>query len=388
MFTMNTKLRIPLFSFIILFSLACSTADDATPAEEEEFGQGVKFNSKGALEALDEVDFDETRFDLPASFALDGPPIENQKETSKCVAFSGAYYIIGLYNGVKSSAQNYDKSGSPEYAYAYWKKLNKDNNCDDGSYLFDEGNTEGVADVLQNVGTTSWSQMPFVNGKNCSITTEAQKTQAATNRISGYARLDEDEFKDIGELKSWLYAGYPLWFAVNLDEGFDDIEDAVWNKQNGASQGGHAMTVVGWSDAKKAFKVQNSWGKDFGDNGFVWIDYNYFIKLLIEQDGTIGVLFPSESQKAVFNKLTPASCGNLGWGELSIENKLNKEVYITITGTNYLNDDTSIDAVNQEYYYGIPKGAIKVKVTDTNNVLIKEYPITITQCQQASLVIQ
>jgi Papain family cysteine protease len=386
---MNSNLRITLFSAITLLLGACSTAENAEPATTEEFGQGLKFNSKDALEKLQEIDFDESRFDLPASFALDGPPIENQKQTSKCVAFSGAYYIIGLYNGVKSSAQNYDKAGSPEYAYAYWKKLNGDTNCDEGAYLFDEGNVGGMAEVLKTVGTTSWNTLPFVNGKTCSITSEAQKTLAASNKVSGYAKLDEDEYKDVGELKSWLYAGYPLWFAVNLDEGFDDIDTAVWNKQNGTSQGGHAMTVVGWSDAKKAFKVQNSWGTDFGDNGFVWIGYNYFIELLQEHDGTIGVLFPSESQKAVFNKLTPSSCGNNGWGELSIDNKLNKEVYITISGTsNYLNDDTSIDPANQEYYYGIPKGAIKVKVTDNKNVLIKEYPLTITQCQQATLVIQ
>jgi Papain family cysteine protease len=385
---MNSHLKISLFVSAVFLAFSCSTAGDATPTTPEEFGQGLKFNSLGALEKLKEIDFDETRFDLPASFSLDGPPVENQKQTSKCVAFSGAYYIIGLYNGVKSSAQNFDKSGSPEFAYAYWKKLNGDSNCDEGSYLFDEGNVAGMSEVLKNVGTTSWNQLPFVNGKTCSITTEAQKTSAASNKISDYARLDEDEFKDVGELKSWLYAGYPLWFAVNLDEGFDEIETDVWNKQNGASQGGHAMVVVGWSDAKKAFKIQNSWGTDFGDNGFVWIGYNYFIELLREHDGTIGVLFPSESQKAVFNKLTPSSCGNNGWGELQIENKLNKDVNITLSSGTYLNDDTSIDAQNQEFYYGVPKGSLKVKVTDTNNVLIKEYTVTITQCTQANLVIQ
>ncbi len=33
------------------------------------------------------------------------------------------------------------------------------------------------------------------------------------------------------------------------------------------------MLVVGYSDEMNAFKVVNSWGKDWGNQGFVWIDY-------------------------------------------------------------------------------------------------------------------
>ena len=36
------------------------------------------------------------------------------------------------------------------------------------------------------------------------------------------------------------------------------------------------MLVVGFSDEYNAFKLVNSWGEDWGDNGFVWIDYQAF----------------------------------------------------------------------------------------------------------------
>jgi C1A family cysteine protease len=382
---MKNHFKITLLAVLLSSAISC-TKDETTP-DETNYGTGLKFNSKEALEQQEEVDFDETLFDLPASFAFDGPPIVSQEETSKCVGFSGAYYIVSLYNGVKSSSQNLDKAGSPEFAYAYWKKINKDTNCDEGAYMFDEGDVDGMAETLKNVGTTSWNQVPFVNTKTCTITTESQKSQAASNRISGYARLDEDEYKDVGELKSWIYAGYPLWIAVTLDDGFNDLGTSVWTKQSGASDGGHAMTVVGWDDAKKAFKVANSWGKDWGDKGHAWIGYNYLIKLLQDHDGTIGVLFPNETQKAVFNKLTPSSCGNAGWGELNIENKLAKEVKIVLSAGKYLNDDTSIDANEKEYYYGVPKGSLKVKTYDAKDVFLKEYNVNITQCQSTTLLI-
>jgi Papain family cysteine protease len=365
--------------------IAFSCQKDITPTKEI-FGTGLNPNTPASLEKVPEADFDENKLNLPASFAFDGPPIENQKQTSRCVGFSGAYYIVSLYNGVTSSGQNYDKAGSPEFAYAYYKKINNDD-CNKGCYMFDEGNVDGLADILKNVGTSSWNQTPFANSNTCTITTDAQKTQAASNKIGGYARLDEDEYKLTKELKSWMYAGYPLWFAVNLDDGFEELGSATWSKLIGNQGGGHAMTLVGWDDSRKAFKIANSWGTDLGDKGYWWVDYDYFQVLLAQNGGTIGVLFPNESQKTFFNKLTPSSCGNAAWGELVINNKLTKEVKIVISGTTpvYLNDGTSIDASESESYYGLPKGDLKVKVTDSAGVLIKEVSVTITQCQQAAL---
>jgi Papain family cysteine protease len=174
---------------------------------------------------------------------------------------------------------------------------------------------------------------------------------------------------------------------ADFDDGFQDLGTDTWSKLVGKEGGGHAMTLVGWDDSKKAFKIANSWSKDLGDKGYWWVDYDYFQVLLAKNGGTIGVLFPNESQKAVFNKLTPSSCGNAAWGELIINNKLTKEVKIVISGTtpNYLNDGTSIDASESESYLGLPKGDLKVKVSDSAGVLIKEYSVTITQCQQAAL---
>jgi len=41
------------------------------------------------------------------------------------------------------------------------------------------------------------------------------------------------------------------------------------------------MILCGYDDSKGsggAFKVINSWGTDWGDNGYIWVDYNYFIQ--------------------------------------------------------------------------------------------------------------
>jgi hypothetical protein len=40
----------------------------------------------------------------------------------------------------------------------------------------------------------------------------------------------------------------------------------------------HAMILGGYDDSKNAFRVVNTWDTNWGDHGFIWVDYNFFIK--------------------------------------------------------------------------------------------------------------
>jgi C1A family cysteine protease len=36
------------------------------------------------------------------------------------------------------------------------------------------------------------------------------------------------------------------------------------------------MLAIGYDDARQAFRIQNSWGRGFGDGGYVWLSYEFF----------------------------------------------------------------------------------------------------------------
>ena len=40
---------------------------------------------------------------------------------------------------------------------------------------------------------------------------------------------------------------------------------------------GHAVLIVGYDDEKDAFKIVNSWGSDWGDEGYGWVSYDFFL---------------------------------------------------------------------------------------------------------------
>jgi C1A family cysteine protease len=40
--------------------------------------------------------------------------------------------------------------------------------------------------------------------------------------------------------------------------------------------GGHAQIIIGYDDTKEVFTLENSWGKDFGQDGTCEISYEDF----------------------------------------------------------------------------------------------------------------
>ncbi|NQX86025.1 MAG: hypothetical protein HRT67_08985 [Flavobacteriaceae bacterium] len=77
-------------------------------------------------------------------------------------------------------------------------------------------------------------------------------------------------------MKGLIYENTPIIIAVYLSSEFgktDHFELTAYREYevHYSMDSCHAMLVIGYSDDYNAFKVVNSWGSDWGDNGFIWI---------------------------------------------------------------------------------------------------------------------
>jgi hypothetical protein len=77
-----------------------------------------------------------------------------------------------------------------------------------------------------------------------------------------------------------LFEGKPVIIGMNTPNSFQGLRGKLWQARESHSfdYGGHAMTVIGYDDDKYggAFEIQNSWGTNWGNGGYIWIKYQDF----------------------------------------------------------------------------------------------------------------
>lgn len=93
-----------------------------------------------------------------------------------------------------------------------------------------------------------------------------------------YAAVEQNEQR----IKETLISGAAVSFGFNVYDSFF----GSWANTHGIMpipkksenlQGGHAVTIAGFSDSKKCFKIQNSWGTDWGIGGYFWMPYSFLL---------------------------------------------------------------------------------------------------------------
>jgi C1A family cysteine protease len=114
------------------------------------------------------------------------------------------------------------------------------------------------------------------------ITTFAHKpprkdyTDARKDKVLTYEAAPQDLFG----LKSVLASGLPVVFGFTVYESFESkaVADSGILPMPSPSEsivGGHAVLMVGYNDASDRFRVRNSWGSSWGQDGYFEMPYQY-----------------------------------------------------------------------------------------------------------------
>jgi hypothetical protein len=84
----------------------------------------------------------------------------------------------------------------------------------------------------------------------------------------------------VSDIKDALCRYGPVATTIEATSAFMNYTGGVF-AQKGKSQYGpipsvnHAIVIIGWDDARGAWRIRNSWGTGWGENGYAWVKYNH-----------------------------------------------------------------------------------------------------------------
>ncbi len=204
---------------------------------------------------------------LPTSFLLGIPSIPfDQGQIGSCASCASSM-AKSVLDHTKNSTP-YPNNGiiySPSFLF---NQCHVDpNSCDAGSSPYSN------LEILKNQGICKLSEMPY-DKNNCStLPSSAQISLASSHKIDHYFKIDPIS---ISWIKEYIYAGLPVIIAFQIDNFFESATaNSIWKGFGLVSRGYHCTMLYGWDDSKNAFKMLNSWGSGWGNNGTIWVDYNF-----------------------------------------------------------------------------------------------------------------
>ena len=215
-----------------------------------------------------------SRIDLSASPRM--PPIADQGQLGSCTAFA----TCAAFDFLEASSGN--AFLDPSHLFQYWntRELEGTTGTDSGASIRD------AIKVTGQFGMCAESLWPYVIKKFRTKPPAKCYARARTCEVAEYLRVDST---NIVELKTCLAGGYPIVFGATLYESFENpgpnSRGIIRMPKKGEQVlGGHAQVIVGYDDAKKAFKVRNSWGTGWGVDGYEWMPYAYLTNLNLADD--------------------------------------------------------------------------------------------------------
>ncbi|MES1218015.1 MAG: C1 family peptidase [Bacteroidota bacterium] len=215
---------------------------------------------------------------LPESANLQkfAPAVGNQGQQGSCVAWSSAYAARSILESARTGERNEQTKFSPSFLY---NQIGLDG-CQ-GSYII------RAMEFMTKQGSVPYDQFQYTD-QDCSRQPGQDLQQLAQQyKMHGFNRLtkgDNTEVIDLYAIKRNLASGAPVAIGMMVGGSFMQpmMGQDVWQPDESDKSmtgfGGHAMCVVGYDDKKYggSFLLMNSWGPEWGINGFAWVPYGVF----------------------------------------------------------------------------------------------------------------
>ena len=305
---------------------------------------------------------------LPASYSLKqySPLPGDQADYGTCVAWAASYAARTILESVALNRLNQTETTQNAFSpvYVYRNIMPDDPDCVYGTQIYT------ALDFMRDTGTTRMLNVerevsfPRVN--------LAYYRTIRKYPIAGYVTLfSRDERQKLTlitrTIKKSLTEGKPVIIALNTPDSFIDAKD-VWRPHENPAHFyyAHALCVVGYDDQRYggAFEVQNSWGRKWGNGGYIWIPYQTFVDFVYEGYEIIDnisylndrLIFDGFIKMDVIDQQTRTAALNLTennfYAAAEIFNEETQVSFVIGAGESaYVYSFRAVNPLNQDYFY-------------------------------------
>ena len=226
---------------------------------------------------------------LPRSFSLRqySPVPEDQGAYGTCTAWATAFAARTILESIALNRTNRNETSnnvfSPNFVYiGHYLRMGITPTGNEGAAI------PNVLDFIREEGAVKMTASEITT--DFSFITLSMYANSQRYPIADYVRLfsnwgSRTVYERVMPVRKSLSEGKPVIIGMNTPPSFDYGQE-IWKPEESPDQyyGGHAMCVVGYNDDMYggAFEVQNSWGNDWGNDGYIWIRYDDFADFVRE----------------------------------------------------------------------------------------------------------
>jgi C1A family cysteine protease len=249
-------------------------------AYSQKYFTGLKFDNARYAKVLMKAPLTRAMYgnSLPSSASVKkfSPVPLSQGNYGTCVGWSSTYAALSIVQAMQNNWTDKEtissNAFSPTFTYSL-SKFQEDYNCSLGTYI------DEALNVLKTQGAVKFSDFKI----DCPDNIPNDLIQRASQyRIGDFAKVfdlyDQPSFK-IEATKKSLAEHKPVVICIKCAESFFTASGCWAPTEDPAGDyGGHAICVVGYDDNMYggAFEIQNSWGEEWGNGGYMWIKYSDF----------------------------------------------------------------------------------------------------------------
>lgn len=190
--------------------------------------------------------------------------IRDQGNQGSCTSFS----MVSVYEYFIRCANKANVDLSEAFVYFNSREIDGETDKDCGSTFYN------AVLALQQKGVCI-EELCVYNDKEYNVRPSDEAYNEGRNRIVKEAKNVRININDI---KYALSQRLPVIISVKVyDSIINNINGFIQlpTSTNQKKESYHAMVICGYSDSEGYFIVRNSWGKNFGDNGYCYLPYAY-----------------------------------------------------------------------------------------------------------------